>query len=292
MIGAARIRSLWMLGFLISTSALSTRATGDDLTKEHKTLAIPRVTSPITVDGKLSDWPKDAPCAEMALDPDAEDYRGTARVAWDMQFLYVAFEVASGKGMRNAGDDPALAYKTGDTVEVFLSVNEHPLENRVARGPAMDTAKAGDYRILMTKLRNTKPVVFGYDFVHPDAKTSPFNLAISGPTACADSTGLVPMADLAVQEARVNGVAGFLAEGKLPWSYFRGYQPAPGARLLFNLAINFSNAAGTANSGKAYWNGPSHMTTDAGIEAQIHPEYWGWVELAAPPTQQGTQKQE
>ena len=265
---------------LLATAAAL--ADGEAPTQEHKTLAIPCLTAPITIDGKLADWPKEAPVAVMALDPDADVYRGTARAAWDAHFLYVAFEVASGKGMRNAGDDPATAYKTGDTVEVFLSVGRDPLANRVPRGPAMDTAREGDYRILMTKLRNTKPVVFGYDFVHEGHRESPFAVAISGPKASADCTGIVPNAEFAGMDAKLNGVDGFIVEAKLPWAYFRGYHPEPGARLLFNVAINFSNQAGTANIGKAYWNGPNHMTNDAGIEAQIHPEYWGWLELLAP----------
>ncbi len=263
-------------------AVLVARADDDTLTKEHKTLAVPHLAAPITVDGALTEWPAAAPRAEMALDPDADDYRGTARVAWDDKFLYVAFAVASGKGMRNAGDDPATAYKTGDTVEVFLSVNDHPLEHRVPRPGGLDMAKEGDYRILITRLRNTKPTVFGYDFVHPGAQGSPFVIAIAGPKASADCTGVVPDAVMAVRDADVHGTPGFTVEAKLPWAYFRDYHPKPGARLLFNLAINFSNEAGTANMGKAYWNGPTHMTTDAGIEAQIHPEYWGWLELQPP----------
>jgi len=277
----------WLALGLTLFAALCVQADGDTLATEHKTLAIPHLTASITVDGKLTDWPNDAPRANMALDPDAEDYRGVARLAWDARFLYVAFTVASGKGLRNAGDDPATAYKTGDTLEVFLSVNDHPLEHRVVRGSALDTAKDGDYRIVITRLRNTKPVVFGYDFVHPGKRESPFTLAIAGPRASADCTGPVPNAEFAVQEAKINGVPGFVAEIKLPWAYFRGYQPKAGARLLGNLAINFSNQTGSANIGKAYWNGPSHMTTDAGIEAQIHPEYWGWLQLLAPPVSGG-----
>jgi hypothetical protein len=124
--------------------AVSALAEGGSPAPERKTLTIPRVAAPPVVDGNLADWPPDAPLATMAFDPDAGDFRGTARLAWDDRFLYVAFEVAAGKGRRNAGDDPATAYKTGDTVEVFLSVNPQPLEARVPRGPGMDTAKEGD----------------------------------------------------------------------------------------------------------------------------------------------------
>jgi len=266
--------------FLLLLSAVAW-ARGDDAAQQHKMLVIPYVSKPLSVDATLADWPSDAPQAVMALDQDSDEFRGAARAAWDSQFFYVAFNVASGKPMSNAGDDPAMAYKTGDTVEVFLSVNDHPLENRLARGPGMDTAKEGDYRILLTRLRNTKPVVFAYDFVRTGTISPAYSVAISGPKARADSAEILPNAEMTVRPSTIAGIPGYVVEAKLPWAYFRGYHPKPNDRLLFDLAINFSNGAGTANIGKAYWNGPSHMTNDAGIEGQIHPENWGWLVLAA-----------
>ena len=245
----------------------------------RQVLSAPRLTSPIVIDGDAADWPRHASRATMALDPDAEEYRGAARAAWDDEFLYTVFEVASGKPMRNAGDDPAMAFKTGDTVELFLSVNEHPLADRLPRGDKGDTAKAGDFRILMTLLRNTRPVVFGFDFVNPADNQNRVTFQISGPKAVVDHAAAVPGAVMAVRKATVSGVDGFVVEAKIPWKYFRNYKPKAGARLLCDLAVNFSSQSGTATMGKAYWNGPGHMTQDLGVEAQIHPENWGWLEL-------------
>ena len=87
---------------------------------------------------------------------------------------------------------------------------------------------------------------------------------------------------MAVRKAVVGDLAGFVVQAKIPWGYFRDHQPKVGEKLLFNLAINFSNQSGTANMGKAYWNGPSHMVQDVGSEAQIHPEHWGWLVLGGP----------
>jgi hypothetical protein len=248
----------------------------------RQTLVAPRLSSPLTIDADPADWPKQAPQAKMALDPDSDEYRGAARVAWDAGFLYVVFEVASGKPMRNAGDDPATAFKTGDTVELLLSVNDRPLADRVPRGPNVDTAKPGDYKILMTLLRNTKPTVFGLDFVHPELGQNPQVFQMAGPKTVVDQAAIVTGARMAVRKAAVGDVAGFVVEAKIPWAYFRDHQPKVGEKLLFNLAINFSNQSGTANMGKAYWNGPSHMVQDVGIEAQIHPEHWGWLVLGGP----------
>ncbi len=245
----------------------------------RQVLSAPRLTSPIVIDGNAVDWPMHASRAGMALDQDSDACRGTARLAWDPEFLYVVFEVASGKPMRNAGDDPSTAFKTGDTVELFLSVNGNPLADRVPRGPNLDSAKAGDYRILMTLLRNTRPTVFGFDFVNPGHSQNRMTFQISGPKTTVDHAAPVPGAVMAVRKKVVNKVDGFVVEAKIPWKYFRNYKPQAGARLLFNLAINCSNQSGTASMGKAYWNGPSHMTQDLGVEAQIHPEHWGWLEL-------------
>ena len=248
----------------------------------RQVLSAPRLASPIVIDGDARDWPDHASQAKMALDPDADEYRGAARLAWDAEFLYVVFEVASGKPMRNAGDDPTTSFKTGDTVELFLSVNANPSSDRVPRGANLDTAKAGDYRVVMTLLRNTRPTVFGFDFVNPARNQHPMTFQMSGPKTVVDHAAPVPGAAMAARKTVVHGVDGFVVEAKIPWRYFRNHQPKAGTRLLFNLAINFSNQAGTATMGKAYWNGPSHMVQDLGIEAQIHPEHWGWLALTDP----------
>ena len=80
-----------------------------------------------------------------------------------------------------AGDDPATSFKTGDTVEVFLSVNEKPLADRVPRGPGLDTAKPGDYKILITLLRNIKSTVSGSGFVNPACNQNPMLFSSMGP---------------------------------------------------------------------------------------------------------------
>ena len=272
--------------FTLAVALVLVRAAGaQDPGTERKTLTIYRAAVAPTIDGGLADWPASAVRATLAVDPDADDFRGNARLLWDDQYLYVAYEVASGKGMRNCGDDPATAFKTGDTVEVFLSVNPDPLASRVPRGGNGDEAKAGDYRVLLTMLRNTKPTVFAFDYVHPGTGREPLAIQVAGPRAVVDVAESLPGAVMVAKDATVGGVPGFVVEAKLPWAYFRGYRPAAGARLLFNLAINFSNASGTLNCAKIYWNGPNCMVTDLGIESQVHPQNWGWLALAEAPGQ-------
>ena len=58
----------------------------------RQVLLAPRLTAPIAIDGDAGDWPKTASQAKMALDPEADEYRGAARVAWDAWFLYVVFD--------------------------------------------------------------------------------------------------------------------------------------------------------------------------------------------------------
>jgi len=284
--GVSTTRPRIIVGIILGLAALGFDSSrGDDPVgsktepAHRRSLTAARFARAPVIDGDAADWPSDLPRAVMALDPDAEDFRGSVRAGWDSEYLYLLYEVASGKEMRNAGNDPATAFKTGDTVEMFLSVASDPLASRTPRGPNSDTAQPGDYRVLMTVLRNEHPVVFGYDFVNPDHREHPMVFQVTGPKTTVDHAAEVPGATMAVRKAIVDGVHGFIVEAKVPWDYFRNFKPRAGAKLPFNLAINFSNEAGNTTMGKAYWSGPSHMVQDLGIEAQIHPESWGWLEL-------------
>ena len=151
-----------------------------------------RLVVPIVVDGTAAEWPGEMSRAAWRWTPTRTASAAMRAFVWDADFLYVVFEVASGKELRNAGDDPATAFKTGDTVELFLSVNERPLEGRVPRGPDLDTAKPGDYRVLMTLLRNTRPIVFGFDFVNPARGQNPLVFQIAGPRSVVDLPPRLP----------------------------------------------------------------------------------------------------
>ena len=240
---------------------------------ERKELVIVSATATIVVDGALGEWDRRNP-VEVVLDPDEEGFRGTFRLAWDAEHLYVAAEVLDSSPMRNRGDDPVMAFKTGDTLELFLCTN--PKADPRRRQPTTH-----DYRIAMTYLRNTRPVVVRY---HP-VSTRGEPRYVSHPTGSwrtrLDEAG--PIAHAMFRVRRRPDGTGYTAEAKVPWKAFGGFKPRAGMRVPFNLAINFSDAAGRMNVAKVYWNGPNGICTDVPTELRLNPRAWGWATLRPAP---------
>ena len=89
-------------------------AADDRLRPQRKTLVIPPAPANMIIDGRLDEWNQDT-AVELAADPQRKDLRGRCLAAWDRDFLYVAYDVEDSSPMRNAGDDPSMAFKTSDT---------------------------------------------------------------------------------------------------------------------------------------------------------------------------------
>lgn len=240
---------------------------------ERKTLFIPQATQPIAVDGDLKEWT--LPSADtqvpqvgvIRLDAEEEDFSGQTWLRWTETFLYAAFRIADSSPMKNSGDDPFMAFKSGDTVELFLCTDPQADPNRVEPGP-------NDYRIIMTALRKEPPIVFAY---HPVGTGEP--KYVTHPTGAwrtrMDESALIPDARFALNVNKAGD--GYTAEVAIPWSFFPRFAPQPGMRIPFNWALNFSDAAGQKNVMKLWWNGPNTMCTDIPSEMRLNTATWGWA---------------
>lgn len=240
---------------------------------ERKTLVIRPAPAKVTIDGRLDEWAKGTP-AQIVLDPEEKDiFSAKAWAMWDGRHLYVAFDVADNSPMRNSGDDPVLAFKTGDTVEFFLGTDPTSDPKRAEPTPT-------DYRVAMTYLRNTKPTVTGY---HPVSARGParyYAHPTGGWRTRLDEAGPIPDAVFRVHR-RPDG-KDYTAEASVPWTYFGRFQPRAGLRLPFDLAVNFSDAAGRMNVAKVHWNGSNFVCTDIATELRLNPWAWGWAMLQGP----------
>ncbi len=246
---------------------------------ERKTMTIPLGAEAVVVDGDLADW-GDLPAAPtdpndvtikpatgvIVLDPEEPDFRGQVWLRWSAEQLYAAFRILDTSPMKNAGDDPFLAFKTGDTLELFLCTN--PQAN-----PDRAEPETGDYRIIMTILHDARPVVFAY---HPLGTGEP--KYVTHPTGAwqtrMDEAEVVPEAAFAIK-VLPDGHE-YTAEVAIPWEFFPGFTPEAGMRLPFNWALNFSDAAGQKNVLKLWWNGPNTMCSDVPIEMRLNTSTWGW----------------
>lgn len=278
MMGA--IRTVFVAALSLGAACLWVPASAQPV--ERKTLTVARAGQEIVVDGDLADW-GDLPTAPedpndvtrkpattvIVLDPQEPDFRGQVWLRWTPERLYAAFRIMDASPMKNAGDDPFLAFKSGDTVELFLCRNPEA-------DPERAEPEAGDYRILMINLRNATPVVFAY---HPIGTGEP--KYVSHPTGAwqtrMDEAGVIPEAQFAYRELPEGD--GYTAETMIPWQFFGAFTPQAGMRLPFDWALNFSDAAGRKNVLKLWWNGPHTMCNDVPTELRLNTSTWGWVEF-------------
>ena len=116
-------------------------------------LNILRAPGPVAIDGKLNDWVLTAPVS-YEMDPTAFDHRVRTYAMWDDEHLYLAYFVRDASPMKNAGSDPAGAFKTGDALHLYLSTDSAPATQRSEGGPK-------DFHVLMT-IQQGKPVVYAF----------------------------------------------------------------------------------------------------------------------------------
>jgi len=86
-----------------------------------------RASSPIHIDGKLDEeaWRRAKPVAlDIPRDQQQQgltlEEKGTGRVLWDDEFLYVAFDFVDSDVVANGTDDDQEHHTLGDVAEIFL----------------------------------------------------------------------------------------------------------------------------------------------------------------------------
>jgi len=181
-----------------------------------------RAPGPVTIDGKLNDWVLNAPVS-YEVDPTAMDQKVKTYAMWDDQHLYLAYVVRDVSPMKNAGNDPSAAFKSGDALHFYFSTSQ-----------AVD-AKTGDggsedYHVLMT-MQAGKPVIFGF---RQQKAGVDIGTRISSPAGHIDLAwmGPVPGAELAVvtDTDPLSGIPRYTVEVKLPLAFFDNFHPEASRR--------------------------------------------------------------
>jgi len=235
---------------------------------ERKTVLIFCAPPDIKLDGELSDWNLTG-SAETVLDPDESLFRAKTFLAWDDDFLYVAFVVDDDSPMRNAGSDIVTCFKTGDTAELFLCTDPRASPER--REPTR-----ADWRIVLTRLRNERPVIIAF---HPVAGGQPryFTHPTAGWRTRLDEVKILKGAKVVFKEWKDG--RGYVAEARIPWRELGAFRPQHNLRIPFNIAVNFSDRAGRRNVAKVHWNGPNFMCNDVALELRLNTWAWGWAQF-------------
>lgn len=224
-----------------------------------------RAAKPVVIDGKLDDWTLTAPVT-YEVDAAAADRTVQTHAMWDDQNLYLAYQVHDASPMKNAGSDPSSAFKTGDALHFYLSTDPEVTAKQGEGGPR-------DFHVLMA-MQQGKPVIFAYR--QQKAGTDKPTL-ISSPATKIEMAwmGPVPGAELAVQLSPDRKGQGYTAEIKLPLAFFDDFKPAADRKIGVDVAVDFSDSAGTKNLAKVWWSRGASQILDIPTELRFERNLWG-----------------
>jgi hypothetical protein len=226
----------------------------------RKTAPVRPMAAPPQVDGDARDW-KDIPAQPIERRGAAE--RGSFRLAYDAQRLYVFFHVEDASPWRNEGKDAARLFKTGDAVDLQLSVDEAAGEAREV-GPShlrlvfapLDGRPAC---VLMRPVEPGAPADKAYTYRSPVGTRRFDRVEVLGGATVAGKTDTTR----------------YCVEASVPLEAL-GLKPRPGLRLRGDAGFISSDAAGTSSVARTYWSNPAtSLTSDLPSEAWMQPAAWG-----------------
>jgi hypothetical protein len=218
-----------------------------------RTLEIPRAAGKVAVDGDFGPFAK-SPSASLVF---TEQEGATARLLYDDQYLYVAFDVRDPSPWKNAGDTLSTLFKTGDEVSVWL-------------GPSAGKRQPGigDVRLLLAPMQGKNVAVAFRPKVAQGAQPVWFR-SPSGQLAL-DKVELLGDVPMNVQMTPT----GYRLEAAIPWSEI-GLTPQT-KQFGLDLSVNFSDASGQHNTARIHWGrGGAAQVYDLPTEARFQPETWG-----------------
>ena len=223
-----------------------------------KTLSLTAPPTPIKPDGDLGEW-----------DPGqftAIGNRGAFAARTDCTNLYVAWRVNSGAPLRNAGDEPNLLFKTGDSVDLQIGADPDADPNRTQPVP-------GDQRLLIGLFKG-KPIGVLYRHRVPGTPEAG-RIGFSSPwrTEYVDRIDRLDPANIGVARAP----KGYAVEAVVPLELL-GLKPQPGNRYKIDFGILSADSGGSVTVARSYWaNQATGLVNDAPGEIMLHPCLWGTV---------------
>lgn len=219
----------------------------------------PFTIAPVQKDAKGQvDW---KPVKPLIIRNDGQPVTAEFRATYDMDNLYVSYNVKDPTPWKNGGNEYRLLFKTGDCVDFQLS----PSGNKAAK------AVSGDLRVVMANFQG-KPVAVRMEPVAPGAPAADkFNFTSPVMTVTFDQVTL--LADVTPNVAARGD--GYTVTAALPWALL-GVQPKPESKLRGDVGFILSDPTGTINAARVYWsNKNTGLVMDQPGEAIINPQAFG-----------------
>jgi hypothetical protein len=250
-----------------------------------RVLRVPDVTGlhpPFKVDGDPAEW-RGLPRREIKV---GEEVVAKVALAHNRTHLWLLAEVVDSSPWKNAGTDPKLGFKTGDSLDLCFGTD------RDARGrghlthipkgehstplPDRTTPGLGDIRVLIVPGgKDRQPTAVAYRFVKPEAKPDEamkFESPVKSHTF--ESVTQIPDVQVAATETKT----GYVIEVRLNCDRIDLRDAANGLRLRGDIGVLWGNEAGLVTERRAYLfnRGPAaSVVSDTPTEAELHPSEWG-----------------
>lgn len=197
--------------------------------------SLPKVPS---WDGSFPEWKNAKEFAFVNEAVNAKDASGVGYIGWDDNFLYIGADAKDNEMMNK--EVLGKLYR-GDSIELFVSTE--PREDGAGFGP-------NDYQFFLTPTSQQGRPVIGHMVERESGEIIELKTAKYFAGATKD---------------------GWAIELGIPWSYFKGFKPEKGARLMMEMRLNDADT-----SHKRWMLDPGDISTVSVND----PTKWSLVELA------------
>ncbi len=195
-----------------------------------------------------------------------EDASIRCAAAWDVQNLYLAWDVKDATPWTNGATDPAQLYLYGDTVNFQLATDPKADKKRTE-------AAAGDLRLSIGNFRGTATAVV-YRRVATDKHPKTFS---SGVVKEYVMESVLTLSDAKIDVKKRDKA--YTVEAAIPLASL-DLAPAEGLTLRGDFGATHGDAAGQRTRLRTFWNNQhTGIVDDAVFELKMEPGNWGVLEF-------------
>lgn len=213
------------------------------------------------IDGSAREWPQQP---RMEIVRAGFPQKGSARMIYDAQNLYLFYEIDDPSPWLNEGKDFTRLFKTGDAIDLQMSIGGE--QNAKRRSP-----NATDVRVCISQLGN-KPIAVLMKPVDPTASKE-HELTYTSPVQPKHFDKVQIIKDATVKVRTIAG--GYSVEAAIPLAAI-GLKPAKGLKVRGDVGFISSNPAGQINIARTYWANPNtNLVNDLPQESWLTPNAWG-----------------
>jgi len=229
-----------------------------------KIYTVAKLSQPPALDGKPEAWKG---LADLTVAREGFPDRASVNLAYDDNNLYARFVVKDASPWKNEGKDLGRLFKTGDAVDIQLSLD--------AKAGQHNDPVQGDLRIVIAPLAG-KPAAVLMAPVDKRAAASAGKTYVS-PVGTKVFAKVEVLTDAKVAVTMESG--GHTVMASIPWNLLGG-RPAAGARLHGDVGFISSDPQGLRNVARTYWaNKDTNLVSDEPLEAWLFPKTWGELML-------------